>query len=353
MWPLNHKNEFVFNPSPSSFVVEEIPLYPFNGEGEHLILKIRKKDLTTWELIEILSNFLGVKKKEIGYAGLKDKHALTYQYISLPKKYEEKLKNFSHPNIKIVEKTYHNNKIRVGHLKGNRFWMRFKKVLDKEKSKIESVLEWIKKYGMPNYFGVQRFGVDGKNYLEGKEIVEGKRDIRDKKTKEFLISSYQSYLFNSLLAKRVTLSNLLSSFSEREVEEILKLPKESLKDAKKQPHPFKILKGDILMHYPFGKIFFEEPKIASDRFVQKDIAPTGLIAGKRVKRAVEVARIIEEEFDKEIKEDGSRRYFFVFPEIISQKYIPQKAWYELEFILPKGSYATILVDFLKGQNERE
>jgi tRNA pseudouridine13 synthase len=352
IWNLNHKNNFIFNPSSSTFLVEEIPLYQFTGEGEHLILKVRKKDLTTWEMVDILSSSVGVRKRDIGYAGLKDKHAITYQYISLPRIYESKIDKFSHPKIKIVEKTYHKNKIRVGHLKGNRFWLRFKKVLDREKIKIESVLKWIKRYGMPNYFGIQRFGLDGKNYLEGKKLIDGELKIRDRKTREFLISSYQSYLFNSWLAKRVTLSNLVEEFSSAEVEKIMGLPKGSLEGIKKQPHPFKLLKGDIFMHYPFGKIFSEELESASKRFIEKDISPTGLIAGNRVKRATDIAKILESEYDYSIKADGSRRYAFVFPEILNQKYIPQQAWYELEFFLPKGSYATVLVDFLKGKNDR-
>ena len=348
IWPLRHSNDFVFNPSSRDFLVEEIPLYEFSGEGEHLVLKVRKKNLTTWEMIDILSSHLGLPKKEIGYAGLKDKHAVTFQYISMPKRVEDKLENFEHASIKIISKTYHNNKIRVGHLKGNRFWMRFKKVLDTQKSKIESVLDWIESNGMANYFGTQRFGITQKNYLEGKAIVDGKLKMRDRKKREFLISAYQSYLFNNWLALRVELSNLLESFSEDEVESILKLPKGSLKGVKSQKNYFKLLKGDLYMHYPYGRVFYEELEVASKRFLEKDISPTGLIPGKKVKKAIDIAHLLEKEYDYNIKESGSRRYAWIFPEIISRKYQPQNAWYELEFYLPKGSYATVLVDFLKG-----
>jgi tRNA pseudouridine13 synthase len=352
IWPLRHSNDFVFNSSTREFLVEEIPLYEFSGEGEHLVLKVRKKNLTTWQMIDIFSNHLGISKKEIGYAGLKDKHAVTFQYISMPKRVEQKLESFEHSNIKILQREYHNNKIRVGHLKGNRFWMRFKKVLDTQKSKIESVLDYIQSSGMPNYFGIQRFGISGNNYLEGKAIVDGKLKMRDRKKREFLISAYQSYLFNSWLAFRINLSNLLESFSEDEVEAILKLPKGSLSGIKKQKNSFKLLEGDLYMHYPYGRVFYEELDTASSRFIQKDISPTGLIAGKKVKSATDIAQIIEKEYDYSIKESGSRRYAWIFPEIISKKYLPQNAWYELEFYLPKGSYATVLVDFLKGNIDR-
>jgi tRNA pseudouridine13 synthase len=348
--PLRHKNSFLFKPSSRDFSVEEIPLYKFSQEGEHLILKVRKKNLTTWQMLDILSSYLGIAKKEFGYAGLKDKNAITIQYISLPKKYQDRLKNFSHEQIKILDSYIHNNKIRVGHLKGNRFWMRFKKVNLTSLDMIESVLEWIKKNGMPNYFGEQRFGNTKNNFLDGKAIIEGKLYIKDRKKREFLIGAYQSYLFNNWLSKRIELSLLLKDFSYKEVETILNLPKDTLINTKNQKQFFKLLEGDLYMHYPYGKIFFEDLNKAIDRFNIKDISPTGLIAGKRVKKATSVAyEFFESRYDFKINESGSRRYAWIFPEILDTKYIEQKAWYELSFYLPKGSYATLLSAILKGE----
>ena len=350
IWPLRHSNSFVFNPSPRDFSVEEVPLYEFSGDGEHLVVKIRKKNLTTWQMLDILSNTLGVPKREFGYAGLKDKHAITMQYISMPKRVEQELDKLVHPELKVLEKHYHNNKIRVGHLKGNKFWLRFKKVQESHKTKIESVLKWIKKNGMPNYFGVQRFGNAGDNHLEGKALVEGKLKIRDRKKREFLISAYQSYLFNNWLAKRIELSTLLEGFKEAEVEQILKLEKGSLKGTKEQENWLKLLDGDLFMHYPFGKIFYEELDTACQRFIERDISPTGLIAGKKAKLAQNLAEHFEKEYNNtDIKESGTRRYAWIFPEINTKKYIPQNAHYELGFYLPKGCYATGVVDFLRGK----
>lgn len=350
IWPLQHSNDFLFTSSAREFSVEEIPLYEFSGEGEHIVLKVRKKNLTTWQMLDIFCNRLGVSKRDIGYAGLKDKHAVTIQYISLPKKFEEQLQSFEHEGVKILESFTHSSKIRVGHLKGNKFWMRFKRVLGTQKDKIESVLEWIEKNGMPNYFGLQRFGNSGTNYLEGKAIIDGKLKVRDRKKREFLISAYQSYLFNMWLAKRITLSTLLESFTPSETERVLQLPKGALDGTRNQKQFLKLIDGDLFMHYPFGKVFYEELEVAVDRFRQRDISLTGLIAGKRAKRAQESAALIESGFDEEINEMGSRRYAWIFPEILEKKYLPQSAWYELSFYLPKGSYATVLVDFLKGAN---
>jgi len=354
MMPLSHSNEFVFNPSTRDFIVQEVPLYEFSGEGEHLVMLIRKKELTTWEMVGILSKYLGIRNRDFGYAGLKDKHAMTLQYVSVLAIYEEKLMKFSHPQIKIITTKRHNNKIRIGHLKGNIFQMRFKKVMGVQRDKLDSVLAWIGENGVPNYFGHQRFGVDGDNWKQGKEIIEGSRKCRDKKMKEFLISAYQSYLFNGWLSRRIGISRLLSDFSEEEVERIEGLPAGSLKRTKRQDVFFKILDGDLMMHYPYGKVFnVEELQEESKRFKERDISPTGLISGKKSKRSQRVAGIIEVEFDIEIEESGSRRYAWVFPDEIKGEYIPQKAHYELEFYLPKGSYATNVVDILKGSMDRQ
>jgi len=349
IYPLNIKNEFVFNSSPRDFIVEEIPLYDFTGEGEHLVLKVRKKEMTTWEMLDVLSNHVGIRRRDMGYAGLKDKHAMTIQYISLPAKFEEKLDIFTHEKIKILDKIKHNNKIRVGHLKGNRFEIRLKKVLGVQKDKLDSVLKWIKAHGVPNYFGKQRFGTDGNNWEDGRKLIEGRLKIRDRKTKEFLMGSYQSYLFNGWLSKRMELSLLLQDFTEAETEKLMQLPKGSLAGTKSQKNFFKLLEGDLMMHYPYGRLFeAEELSKEAERFENKDIAPTGLIPGTRTKRAGATARLLEKMFDEEMKMNGARRYAWIQVTEIKKKYIEEKAHYELSFVLPKGSYATNVLDVLRG-----
>ena len=352
IYPLHLKNDFVFNPSPRDFTVEEIPLYPFTGEGEHLVLMVRKKEMTTWEMLDAISNHLGIRRRDIGYAGLKDKHAMTIQHISIMAIHEEKLKMFAHEKIKILSTVRHNNKIRVGHLKGNRFKIRLKKVLGVQKDKLDSALKWVKAYGVPNYFGNQRFGIDGNNWEEGKKILEGKLKIRDKKTKEFLVGAYQSYLFNLWLSKRMELNHLLEKFTESETEGILKLPKGSLEGAKSQNHFFKLLKGDVMMHYPYGRLFdVEDLQEEAKRFDAKDIAPTGLLPGKKAHHAKDVAGLIEAPFQEELAVDGIRRYAWIVVTEIAKTYVEEKAHYELSFVLPKGSYATNVLDVLRGYRE--
>jgi len=352
IYPLNVKNEFVFNSSPRDFTVEEIPLYEFTGEGEHLVLHVRKKEMTTWEMLDAISNHVGIRRRDMGYAGLKDKHAMTMQYISVMAIHEEKLKAFTHDKIKILSTVRHNNKIRVGHLKGNRFNIRLKKVLGVQKDKLDSVLKWIKANGVPNYFGNQRFGTDGNNWVDGKKLIEGTLKIRDRKTKEFLMGSYQSYLFNGWLSKRMELNHLLEKFTEAETEQVLNLPEGSLKGTKSQPNFFKLVEGDVMMHYPYGRLFNvvnleEEAK----RFEAKDIAPAGLLPGKRTNKAEGVAGLIEAPFAEEINLNGARRYAWIQVTEIKKTYVEEKAHYELGFVLPKGCYATNVLDVLRGRGE--
>ena len=351
IYPINVKNEFVFNPSTKDFIVDEIPLYKFTGEGEHLVLKVRKKDLTTWEMLDIISSHLGIKKREIGYAGLKDKNAMTMQYISIMAKYEDKLESFSHNKIKILEKIRHNNKIRVGHLKGNKFHIRLKRVFAINKIKLESSLQWISNNGVPNYFGHQRFGTDGNNWIDGKKLIDKEIKIRDRKTKEFLINSYQSYLFNNWLSKRIELSLLIDEFTQEETQKILNLQDGSLDGCKNQEQFFKLLKGDLMMHYPYGRVFdVEDSQTEAQRFKLRDISPTGLLAGERVKTSSSFAYNIEKNYNKDTKANGSRRYAWIFVNDIEGNYIEDKNWYELSFSLPKGSYATNILDILRGGN---
>ena len=278
---LNHtKIDVVFKQNKDDFVVTEIPLYEFSGEGEHLVLKIRKKDLATWDAIEILAKYLNCSSREFGYAGLKDKNALTVQSISVHRKYEEVLKSFQHENLKILETTYHNNKIKVGHLKGNKFFIRLKRVGAIEKRKIEEALGAIVTNGIPNYFGFQRFGIEGDNYKKGKDIIDGKLKEKRRNLKQMYINAYQSYLFNSWLSKRIEISKLVDAFEPKEIYQRLNLPLDVVKQMKKQKHPFKLITGDLLSHYPFGKIFtIENLEEESQKFNERDRVPTGLLSG--------------------------------------------------------------------------
>lgn len=349
---LNHSPiDFYFVQNSDNFVVEEIPLYEFSGSGEHTILKIRKKNISTNELIRDIASTLGIKSHLIGYAGLKDKSALTTQYISVPKECEKSIKKIETPQIKIVDMTYHNNKLRIGHLKGNRFFIRVKKLSKYNALKISNVLAEVSKFGVSNYFGYQRFGRDGDNHIEGKKIAQRETKFRDKKRAKFLASSYQSYLFNNWLAKRLELSKIVSSLSLKEIEEFFGVDSKNAKLLKSQEHPFKLLNGDIACHYPYGKNFYiEQIGDESHRFAKGEISPTGILCGKKAQKSSSDALLVESRYiDESISEIGSRRFAIIFPQELSFEYKEEKAWGEFSFCLPKGCYATNFLEEIAAQ----
>lgn len=343
---------FHFAKSPRTFVVEEIPLYPFCGSGEHLILKVRKKNLSTPELLNIFSKNIGVKRAEIGYAGLKDKSALTIQYISIHKKFAPQIERFSNENIKILDSAIHSNKLKLGHLAGNKFYICVKKVDSINALKIKQVCAILAESGIPNYFGVQRFGKNGDNFLQGKALLGGKLKVRDKKIAKFLISAYQSHLFNAWLKARIEFCQILR-FSPECAQKRYQIPQDEIKALQKQAHFFKILRGDVVSEIPASKLFYaESPLDSATLFSAKKLAPTGILYGKKAMRAKDLALKFESKFYDEILdgEIGDRRTAWVFPQNLQFIYKQEIAQGEFHFTLPKGAYATIFLEILSNNN---
>ncbi|MSN97009.1 tRNA pseudouridine(13) synthase TruD [Campylobacter sp. FMV-PI01] len=345
-----------FSKNSDDFVVREIPLYEFSGNGEHLILNIGKKDLTTYEALRILSEISGAKMRDFGYAGLKDKEGFTTQFISMPRKFEENLKNFSHEKLKILNTTTHNNKLRIGHLKGNAFFLRLKKVDSVNAFKIQEAFLNIDKIGFANYFGYQRFGKFGDNAKQGEDILKNKLKIKNPKIKDFLISAYQSELFNKWLSKRVEISKFIRDFSPKEIKEIYKFSDLDIKKLKNQDSFFKILSGDVLGHYPFGKLFLcENLEDEINRFKNRDTTVCGLLVGKKSFRSINLAKNLEDEIYKNAYEyenlmSGGRRFAWSYLKNANLKYNPQTAQVNLSFELDKGSYATVILEEILHKN---
>ena len=344
-----------FSKNADDFVVREVPLYEFSGAGEHLILHIAKKDLSTSEAVRLLSEVSGAKMREFGVAGLKDKQGQTFQYISAPKKFEPNFRAFSHDKLKILDFFYHNNKLRIGHLKGNSFFVRLKKVGGVEAQKLTNAFETLVKQGFANYFGYQRFGKFKDNFTQGLEILQGKK-LKNPKIKDFLLSAFQSELFNRYLSKRVELSRFAKDFSEKEFAQIYAIDKAQAKAIKAQRHFFKLLQGEVLGHYPFGKCFVcEDLQSECERFLQKDVVPLGLILGKKAYECQNglALRLENEIFGEFIgflpQLQGSRRYLWSFLENAKCRYDEEKAHFCVEFFLQKGSYATIILEELLQQ----
>jgi len=161
--------------SPEDFLVEEIPLYEPAGEGEHLYVFIEKAGLSTFELIEIVAKHLGAPRKAVGHAGLKDKHAITRQTLSvhLPGRRLEEFSSLEHPQARVLGATWHLNKLRPGHLAGNRFSIRIRGAEPTLVTRAHRVLAALCETGAPARLGEQRFGFLLNNHLLGREIVLG------------------------------------------------------------------------------------------------------------------------------------------------------------------------------------
>ena len=298
---------FTFKQTKDDFFVEEIANGTFKGKGNFLILKIKKQSLSTWELLSIISEVLGIEEHLIGYAGLKDKNATTIQYISIPINRSKEYRQLNSKNIKVLETFKHDQKLKIGNLLGNKFKIRLKDIDPTSLPIIYQTISQIQKHGLPNYFGFQRFGKES-NFEKSKRICFGEEILKDKKLEKFMKLAYQSYFFNAWLAKRVELSK------EQNSNKLLSL------------------EGDIFNLH--------------DRTII-----TGLLPGRDILRAKNEARELEEQYDDLfIHDKGYRRDAWIKPENIKNKYEKENNSMLLEFTLPKSSYATVFIENLANKN---
>ena len=156
---------------PEDFVVTEIPLYEPTGQGEHVYCEIQKVGLTTFEAVNRVAAALKLHPKAIGYAGMKDAHAVTRQTFSIQGATPEAVQALKIDGVGVLWVDRHLNKIRLGHLKGNRFEIKIRQVNATDVVKVEGVIGTMRKRGMPNYFGEQRFGRRGDNAQLGAAII--------------------------------------------------------------------------------------------------------------------------------------------------------------------------------------
>ena len=323
---LENKNKinFKFEQNKEDFIVDEIPL-KFKGNGNFLILEVKKVELTTWDMIAAFAEFLNLPAEKIGYAGLKDKHATTTQYISIEAKYEKALKKFKHPQIKVLSATRHTHSIRMGDLAGNRFSINLFGVSQIEAGQIEKLARKSAKNGLPNYFGYQRFGRDEDSIEQAKAMIAGDLYINDAKLKKFLISIYQSQFFNDWLKERVLLSR------------------------ESNGGKFMLLEGDVYLSDE--EKLFTPKNIPQKDFDAHKVVPTGLLPGRDVYRARATAREIEAKYDDEfLYEKGLRRAALIFPKEITFDYKNHFDVLNVAFTLPKGAYATVFLENIANKN---
>lgn len=305
---------------PESFHVEEIPLYEPCGEGEHLYLLVEKRGIDTPGLVNLLAKTFGIPTGGIGWAGRKDRHATSRQWISLPRQgVEPRLAELSDPAITVLEVRPHRNKLRMGHLRGNRFRLLLRGEADA--SALGEVLTELESRGMPNYFGPQRFGRSGDNHLRGRELLAGARRGRGREAR-FLHSAFQSALFNRVCAER-----------SRE--------------------GWNLMAGDLAWIHAKGAVFrVEDPEAESARCADFELSPSGPMPGKKMMEPAGEAGELEArllaaggwsaEFSGELR--GGRRPLRVPVEGLSLE--PAPGGFELRCALPSGSYASVLMAML-------
>jgi tRNA pseudouridine13 synthase len=304
---------------PEDFRVEELPLYLPQGYGSHAYALVEKRNLTTRDLVLALTRE-GLKEKEIGVAGLKDKVALTRQWLSVPNKHAAALTALEKlDGVRIVEVSRHQNRLGMGHLKGNRFTVRVRQTESDAVAKAGLILEVLQRVGVPNYFGPQRFGIGGKNAVDGYRLVHHEAVPGGYHLKGFFISSLQSLVVNHLLARRIE-RNIFDS----------------------------VILGDWAKKHDTGGVFKVETESEAERAKRFEISATLPLFGKKVKLSEGEAGEVEQEVLKYLEltwvkfasRRGDRRYSRLPLETTLQA---TDDGYIVQFELLRGAFATSLL----------
>jgi tRNA pseudouridine13 synthase len=310
--------------SPEDFVVEEILGYDAEGSGEHAMLWVEKRGANTDWVARELARFAGVAPVAVGYAGLKDRHAVTRQTFSvqLAGKPDPDWSSFPHSEVKVLAAIRHNRKLKRGALRGNRFVLTLREVQG-DREAAERVLQQIRERGVPNYFGEQRFGREGGNVAQARAMFGGRRVDRDKRS--FLLSAARSQIFNSVLAARVE------------------------KAAWDTP-----LDGEIWSLAGSRSWFGPEPfnEVLAERLAKGDIHPSGPLWGQGELPAQAEVAAIEQAVAEAYRDladglvaarmDQERRALRLLPGNLQWRWLADDAL-ELMFELPAGAYATTVV----------
>ncbi len=310
--------------APEDFFVEEILGYDADGEGEHALLWVEKRGANTDWVARELARFAGVPPVAVGYAGLKDRHAVTRQAFSvqLAGKPDPDWSAFPHAEVKVLAAARHKRKLKRGALRGNRFVLVLRQVQG-DRARAEEVLAQIAVRGVPNYFGEQRFGRGGGTVEQARAMFAGRRVDRDKRA--FLLSAARSHIFNEVLAARVE------------------------RGAWDTP-----LDGEIWSLAGTRSWFGPEPFDAAlaDRLARGDIHPSGPLWGQGENPASGVAGELENaiaaanadlaEGVASARMDQERRPLRLMPQALRWQWLEGDAL-ELAFELPAGAYATVVV----------
>jgi tRNA pseudouridine13 synthase len=311
---------------PEDFEVEEIPAYQPSGAGDFLYLWIEKRDMGAEYFVRQVARRLGVAPGEVGSAGLKDRRAVTRQMVSVPAQVEDRLSQLDGEGIRVLSVSRHGNKLRPGHLHGNRFRILVRDTDPAAGARLAALLERLRSDGLANFYGPQRFGKGGETVHLGLGLLRGTaKGARNPFLRKLALSAAQSALFNHYLARRMA-DGLLR----------------------------RVLPGDVMAKWPFGGMFVAEDLAEEQaRLEAREIVPAGPIFGRKTFRAAADAAAREEQvlqdaglmpaaftgFGKLLP--GTRRHNLAYLDDLAAGLEAEGV--RLTFTLPAGSYATVLL----------
>jgi tRNA pseudouridine13 synthase len=307
--------------APEDFFVDEMIGFSATGSGEHWLVHIEKKGANTAWAVKRVAAFAGLTERDIGYAGMKDRHAVTRQYFSVPAKKGVVLDwtSFSDPDVRIISAQRHARKIQRGALSGNRFVIVVRDTVG-DRAAADAVLAQIQQLGVPNYFGEQRFGRGGGNIDKARALFSGQRFERNERS--ILLSAARSEIFNAVLARRVELQNWDQG-----------------------------LAGDVFQLDGRSAIFGPEPidEVLSGRVQHGEIHPTGPLWGRGDLRSAGAVAAIEQEVAASQADlcsgvadagmEQERRALRIRPRDLEWEWLEGDAL-RITFTLPAGAYAT-------------
>ena len=325
---------------PEDFVVEEIPAYAPSGAGEHVFVRFTKTDRTTLDVVRAMVDALGCDRRSAGHAGMKDKRAVTTQTISIqaprgvdPRELAARAAALSLPGLVVHDATPHANKLKPGHLAGNRFAIAVRDVARDRLPDALAALERAARDGIPNAFGTQRFGRQGDNAERALAWLRGReRGPRDPRVQRLLWSSLQSAVFNAVLDARVGDGTWATP-----------------------------LEGDLLKLRSSGGLFVcSDVQTDRARAASGELSPTGPLVGARMRWPEGApgelehriaAEILGGDFDLSHTRrlgEGSRRALRLWVqelrwEVEDDDSGHRAACVRVYFVLPKGAYATTVL----------
>jgi tRNA pseudouridine13 synthase len=314
---------------PEDFEVEEVPAYEPSGTGNYFYLWIEKRDMGAEYFTRQIARRLDLAPGEVGTAGLKDRHAVARQMVSVPASAEAKLGQLDGDGIRLLSVNRHGNKLKPGHLHGNRFRILVRDADPAAGERLGPLLDRLQRDGLPNYYGSQRFGRDGETAHLGLALLRGERPkLRRPFLRKLALSAAQSALFNHYLSRRL-------------VDGLFRT----------------VLAGDVMAKWPFGGMFVvQDVAREQERFDRRETVHAGPIFGRKTFAAAgpaaerESALLLEaglsrasfQGFGKLLQ--GTRRHNLTYLDDLACAIEPEGL--RLSVTLPAGSYATVLLQEL-------